>query len=208
MAGIVRQTCPYCKTLSVACEAVYNWRTGEGGKRALVKCGACGEAIIREYVSPHDFMQVSGDVSRHSFILGKQWPEEACGAAPKDTPENTARFFEQATSSLASNSFDAAGMMFRKTLESATKILCPDSADKPLVKRIASLASKGKLTPDLAQWAHEVRLGGNEAAHEDEPFSESDAQDLKNFVENFLRYAFTLPSAVKRREGRLQTEAV
>lgn len=51
----------------------------------------------------------------------------------------------------------------------------------------------------MGLWAHEVRLGGNEAAHEDEPFSKEDAESLRNFIENFLTYAFTLPSAVKRR---------
>lgn len=202
MGGIVRQTCPFCKTTSVACEAIFSWRTGEEEKRALIKCGACGEGIIRAYFSPHDLMNVGGEVTRQNIVLAEQWPESSCGAAPKDTPENAAKFFEQGTSSLESGNFDAAGMMFRKTLESATKLLDPQSMSKPLVKRIDALTSDGKLTPDLAAWAHEVRLGGNEAAHEDEPFSEDDAQDLRNFVENFLRYAFTLPSAVKRREGR------
>lgn len=90
-------------------------------------------------------------------------------------------------------------MMFRKCLESATKILDSTLASKALVKRIDALAEAGRLTTELASWAHEIRLGGNEAAHEDEPFTVEEAQDLRNFIENFLRYAFTLPSAVKRR---------
>lgn len=100
---------------------------------------------------------------------------------------------------MESSNFDAAGMMFRKTLEAATKILDADLAGKTLVKRVDALTSSGKLTEDMAKWAHEVRLGGNDAAHEEEPFSMEEALALKNFIENFLRYVFTLPAAVERR---------
>jgi hypothetical protein len=110
-------------------------------------------------------------------------------------------------SSLDTGSFDAAGMMFRKALESATKILDPDSANARLVRRIDLLAEAQKITPDLAQWAHEIRLGGNDAAHEEEPFTQEEAEELRNFIENFLRYAFTLPSAVRRRATPLEPSA-
>lgn len=169
----------------------------------------CQEGIIWEVVAgtTSSFVQYQGDLEESHALFYRQWPEAPSGLAPNDTPENTARFFEQGTSSLESGNFDAAGVMFRKTLESATKILDVRLSSQALVKRIDSLATDGRITSDLAQWAHEVRLGGNEAAHDDELFSESDAQDLRNFVENFLRYAFTLPSAVRRREGRSSTAA-
>ena len=205
MGGISRQTCPYCRTTSVAFECVFDWTVRNNGKRALLRCGACGEAIIREYESPHSLTQILGDVSAYPVDLRRQWPEAPPGAAPDDTPENAANFFAQGTSSLEAGHFDAAGMMFRKTVESATKVLDPTSGKLSLVKRIDALADAGKLTNDLVQWAHEARLGGNEAAHEDDPFTPEQAQDLRNFVENFLRYAFTLPSAVKRREGRTKS---
>lgn len=202
MGGITTQTCPYCRANSVAFLAIHSWKLLGGGRRAVFICGSCNEGVIRECFGSTDPNQVNGDIANFHISLGQQWPEPPSGTAPKDTPENTTRYFEQGTSSLEFGNFDAAGMMFRKALESATKILDPEATKMPLIKRIDALVASGKLTADMAQWAHEVRIGGNEAAHEDEPFSETEAQDLKNFVENFLRYAFTLPSAVRRREGR------
>ncbi|TPG09644.1 DUF4145 domain-containing protein [Sphingomonas oligophenolica] len=90
-------------------------------------------------------------------------------------------------------------MMYRKSLESATKVLDPGSDKKNLATRIKSLVSVHAITPALGSWANEVRLGGNEAAHEDDPFSKEDAEALHSFCENFLTYAFTMPSAVARR---------
>ncbi|WP_211277327.1 DUF4145 domain-containing protein [Erythrobacter donghaensis] len=198
------QNCPYCRANSVAFSAVKAWRI-ENDRRALLICGSCGEGIVREWFGNSDIVQMQGNIENLTIMLGRQWPEAPNGAAPKDTPENVAKFFCQGTSSLEIGNFDAAGMMFRKSLETATKILDPNLAGKPLFKRIDNLASAGKLTADMAEWAHEVRLGGNDAAHEDEPFSLESAEDLKNFVENFLTYAFTLPSVVRRREGRSET---
>lgn len=206
MGVIAKQTCPYCKTTSVAFTAVYGWVISGNNRRVVFKCGSCHEAVLREYIGPHDLANLGGGIENYQALtLGRQWPIAPSGAAPKDSPENVAKFFEQGTSSLEVGNFDAAGMMFRKALESATKVLDPEATTMPLIKRINALADCGKLTADMAQWAHEVRIGGNEAAHDDEPFSENDASDLRNFVENFLRYAFTMPSAVRRREGRSET---
>jgi hypothetical protein len=201
MGAILVQTCPHCRTNSVAFLAVRSWLVRDQG-RCLFLCGACNEGIIRAYYGSSDPAASNGDIQTLNIVIGRQWPESPKGSAPKDTPENVAKFFEQGTSSIDFGNFDAAGMMFRKSIEAATKLLDSELAQKKLVTRIDDLADAGKLTKDMAEWAHEVRLGGNDAAHEDEPFSLEDAQALQNFVENFLRYAFTLPSAVRRREGR------
>jgi hypothetical protein len=146
-------------------------------------------------------MQYSGDADGWDIQIGKQWPLPASTDAPADTPPSTANFYRQATDSLNSGNFDAAGMMFRKTLETATKIIDPNLANLTLAKRISELAKNHLLTPALNAWATEIRLGGNEAAHEDDPFSQEDAQALNDFCENFLRYVFTLPAAVARRSS-------
>lgn len=202
--GTISQSCPFCRTQGVAFRAVYEWRTANE-KRVLLICGHCNEAVIREYRSQHSPINLSGDMSQHAFF-GMQWPEPQEGSAPRDTPDSVARFFEQGTSSLESGNYDAAGMVFRKALEVATKSLDETLSGKKLVQRIDLLKERGVITADLAQWAHEIRLGGNDAAHDDEPFSVQDCEDLKNFIEAFLRYVFTLPSAVRRRSSKSAQE--
>lgn len=41
-----------------------------------------------------------------------------------------------------------------------------------------------------------IRLEGNEAAHEEEQFTQEKATPMKEFTELFLLYAFTLPARV------------
>lgn len=89
--------------------------------------------------------------------------------------------------------------MFRKALDVATVELDPSLSPLKLVRRIDSLADRHLITPALREWAHEVRLDGNEAAHEpDEPTSEEIGQ-LGEFTEMFLVYAFTMPGRVAAR---------
>lgn len=201
MSAVAILDCPHCNTQKVAFTSIGEWMPTDRSRRALFRCGACGEGLIAEYWGTNSLRELAGDISQWSVSLGRRWPEPVNGDAPEDTPATIANFFQQGTSSLTSGNFDAAGMMFRKALESATKHLDAESAKLTLVKRIDKLVEKGALTQEMGTWAHEVRLGGNEAAHEDEPFTKEEAQDLRNFIENFLRYAFTLPSAVRRRSN-------
>ena len=50
----------------------------------------------------------------------------------------------------------------------------------------------------MKDWAHAIRLDGNEATHEeDEDFTADKAREMKDFTELFLIYAFTLPARIK-----------
>ncbi len=201
----LKRTCPYCGTQNVAQTAMISWQTGKKERRALFQCGYCSEAIIYEWAIPVrngisvDVMQYNGTGDAWELTTSRQWPSPPSTTAPTDTPASAARYFEQAVDSLNSSNFDASGMMFRKALESAIKVLEGNSNSKSLAARIRTLADQHIITPGLASWANEIRLGGNEAAHEDDPFTQNEAESLHHFTENFFRYAFTLPAAVERR---------
>nr|WP_275348127.1 DUF4145 domain-containing protein [Xenorhabdus bovienii] len=60
----------------------------------------------------------------------------------------------------------------------------------------------GTLTSDMAEWAHIIRLDGNESVHTDEEFTEQKAKSILDFAEMFLMYAFTLPGMVKARRAQ------
>ncbi|WP_439469206.1 DUF4145 domain-containing protein [Blastomonas fulva] len=198
MAVAVRD-CPYCKARRVAFTAQIAWNIDGSERRALFLCGSCFEGIILDYAGGGDIVKNGGNIDISGFVVFRQWPEAVVGHAPPDTPPIVANYFEQATASLNSAHFDAAGLMFRKSLETATKILDENLSKLSLYKRIDALVESNSLTKDMGDWAHEVRLGGNEAAHDDEPYTLEQAEELRGFIESFLRYAFTLPSAVKKR---------
>ena len=93
--------------------------------------------------------------------------------------------------------WDAAGAMFRKALDVGLKVKFPEDSKGSLYERISRAAERHDLTPGLAEWAHKIRLDGNDAAHGEDPFSEEDAQRLQVFTELVFRYLFTLPGMMQ-----------
>ncbi len=89
-------------------------------------------------------------------------------------------------------------MAYRRALELTIKDRGPEFKGT-LQKRIDALAAAGKLTPDLAKWAHSVRELGNEAAHDEPEPSEADIDDLGAFTRVVLEYLYTMPAKVKKR---------
>jgi hypothetical protein len=65
----------------------------------------------------------------------------------------------------------------------------------------------GRITADIRQWADHVRIVGNEALHDPDDFTESDAKSLRYFTEMFLRYVFELPGKVKAYRNATDTAA-
>jgi uncharacterized protein DUF4145 len=51
----------------------------------------------------------------------------------------------------------------------------------------------------MKSWAHQVRLIGNDAAHEADEPSSDDIDAMAAFTETLLKYLFTLPAEVKAR---------
>lgn len=101
---------------------------------------------------------------------------------------------------LARKNFDAAGTMFRKSLDTALKRLDP-SGKGTLQQRIENLPAALGITPAMKEWAHQIRELGNDAAHEEDPFTEDDAKALQAFSELFLTYTFTLPGMLAARKS-------
>lgn len=88
--------------------------------------------------------------------------------------------------------------MFRKTLDSALRQRFPDNARSSLADRIKKAAEDRNLTHEVAEWANQIRFWGNDAAQEDEPFTEEDARQMGEFTELLLTYLFTLPEKLAR----------
>lgn len=135
------------------------------------------------------------------FHVAGVWPEDNV-STPADLPSNVAKFFEQGAQNEKSENWDAAGAMFRKSLDVATKILDPDNAGKTLFQRINLLSQAGRLTSDLALWAHEVRIDGNESVHGDDPETADDVAAIHQFCRAVLLYCFTLPALVAARSSQ------
>lgn len=65
---------------------------------------------------------------------------------------------------------------------------------------------KGLLPPSMKEWADQIRLIGNEGAHEPEGLTMDDPIPMRGFTEAFLRYFITIPFQVALRRGKINSD--
>lgn len=143
---------------------------------------------------------------------------------PEHTPEELRRTFDEAARCLSFGSFEAAGTMFRKVLDQATRqMLPPQPADeakdhpdyiawkirKDLRLRLDWLIAQSRLPMQLAPIVDSVREDGNDAAHD--RIGPDEARDLEDFTVVLLEVLFSLPGQIEanrlRREARRSTDS-
>lgn len=87
------------------------------------------------------------------------------------------RFYLQRVDNLKRGHFDAAGTMFRKSLDTDLKRLHAEG-NGPLENRVDGLPGSIGITPAMKEWAHQIRRLGNDAVHEEEPVEEAETKEL------------------------------
>ena len=203
--NVFREDCPYCGTKSVAFrildeKSFKEVSLGYIAWDTFAQCGYCKRGIVATF-EVSDRIEPPSKLNKKRRLLYIA-PKRPSSTAPKHTPDNVARFFEQAMDNLPKN-WDASGSMFRKALDTGLKSKFPEIKGK-LIDRIKKAAAQQKLTPDLAKWAHQIRLDGNDAVHEEYPFSKNDAEKLRDFTHLVFLYLFTLPGMLE--ESQKKTE--
>lgn len=125
-------------------------------------------------------------------------------------PEPVRRTFRSAQSCFETGNFEPCVIMCRKCLEAVSVFLGVQSGS--LANRLRSLRDSGRIEARLYEWADQLRLVGNDAAHDlDIRISKQDAVDGLDFVEAILLYVFALDQRFQdfraRRQETKQLEA-
>jgi hypothetical protein len=205
-------TCPYFNTekagfsiCSAFCNPIENTIA-----LVFLTCNLSYEGIIVKLrtFAPH-FVNT---ITSYPYVLRDQLkcqvieinPEAKPLIIPPHLPENVANTFLQAKTAIINKLWDAAGVMCRKVLERTLSNIYPEMKGKKLIDRINKAAETGLITISLRDWAHRVRIDGNEAAHEDD-FNEQESIDLVNFTEMLLTYLFSLPGMIKEKKEAVTT---
>lgn len=116
-------------------------------------------------------------------------------------PESLRRAFDSAASCLDTGNYDACLVMCRKCLDGVCALL--GAGDKNLKESLKKLRESREIDGRLLTWANQLRLTGNEAAHDlDSEVSREDARDSLEFVEAILLYTFTLKHRFSRFQER------
>lgn len=148
----------------------------------------------------------------HFVLSTKETPPlDAVRECPAHVPENIKKVFDEAAICLALNCFTASGAMFRLCLDITTKELLgqwmknnpqPNNTQKDkLFNRIEFLIEKNVIPPDLKDFAHHIRLDGNDAAH-DGSTEKDEAEDLLDFSELFLERIYTNQKQLELAQAR------
>ncbi|MFV0432345.1 MAG: DUF4145 domain-containing protein [Alphaproteobacteria bacterium] len=187
---ILKTDCPHCYTRNVAFSFVYRHKVSDVKQHNIYACGYCNQAVIFEYTKKED---------NDKFVLVQTFPEGAVIELPLYLPKNIESFFLQGIKALP-DSPDAAGAMFRKTLENALNDVVPkELRDKSIFIKIRDAVRHNYISDELGKWADIIRIDGNEAAHAENPFDLDQAEVLRQFTEIFLTQIYTLPALVAKR---------
>lgn len=198
MAFFSMKFCPHCLGQNawadaLAAKRVVGHKPGDKWEVALM-CRGCSKIIgLRVKCIPNP-TEYEGDIADSGMRLLAFYPKPDVSSPPDHTPEDVARAYMQAEANQKLKLWDAAATMYRKALDKSTVPL--GEAKGRLIDRIDALGKAGTITPSIHQWAHVIRIDGNEGAHGEA--DESMAQDIKAFTDAFLTYVFTVPGMIAK----------
>lgn len=177
---------------------------------ACRSCEQAGIAVVftTESRGPYYLSRQNNDVnvtipdSAEKFTLVAIHPKPEDHTAPENTPSRAASSFVEAKENIQRGRYETAVMLCRKVLDIATRAILGDESNKEqLSQRISMLHGKGKITEQMKDWAHIVRIDSNGAVHSDEEFTQEEAEGMIGFTEVFLIYSFTLPAMVSAKQS-------
>ena len=187
--------CPHCSIRSYFAPRVTHQENSGGSIKivSIAQCESCKAYIL-----------VIGSKDNHSAaaVLSAVYPlgkprDDVDANVPKDIADD----FAEALRSHWGKNYKACVVMCRRALQSSANDL--KAKDGPLVGQIEDLFKKGKITEPLKDFAHAIRLTGNEGAHPDKDglkdVKEKDADDIVAFTREFLDHVYVMPAMLKSR---------
>lgn len=122
----------------------------------------------------------------------------------KSIPLTVASDFIEAAKCFDNECFKASASMCRRALQSS--VFQKGANGRDLIDQIDDLYSKGIITSDLKDWAHEIRITGNTGAHPDKDglkdVGQDEAREILDFMESYLNYVYTMPSKVAEKKAK------
>ena len=101
-------------------------------------------------------------------------------------------------------SYRASVVMCRRAIQSSAIAL--KAKGGRLIDQIDDLFKTGKITEPLRDFAHEVRLTGNDGAHPDKDglsdVQEGDSEAIVEFAREYIHHVYVMPAKLKARKPR------
>ena len=189
--------CPHCDTRSnfdhrVSADGIW----GKEPERVSVtlqtwQCQQCGGLIVvilkhREQRSPARELPI--------------YPAAVPGV-DASVPEAVGADYIEGVECLGIGAYKAAVNMFRRALQ---QVMLEKNAPKGkrLIDQIDALVDDRVLPQDIGEWAHEIRLWGNDGAHPSndglEKVTEEETEEVRGFLERLFESVYIMPAKVVR----------
>ena len=191
---VIVTTCPHCLTERIAFYFQSQTKKPNSDCYTLFfYCGNCfkGVCVTSQYGI------TDRNAGNYNHFIREIYPEPKKPEAPKHTPENVAKHLVAAKFNLNAGQYETAAQAARTAIEVACNNI--GASGKTLFNKIDNLKANHSITPDLAKWAHQVRIIGKTAAHDLDDIAKIDAEDAVAFAEMFSMYLFMLPGMLKER---------
>lgn len=203
-------------------------RIASGGPSEIISvCPGCGVKALLMAPLSHDVQDIIGANGLVAAGFGvRRCPDEKCRAiffcqvdtsgaleifpesnvelslanAPPDVQEDA----KEALKVYKAEAWKSTVVMCRRALQAACVEKGADKK-KTLEKQIDELQTKGLLTVQLRDWAHQIRYFGNFGAHPDENIGDAtkaDAEQMIEFLSTFLKYMYDMPARIKAAQAR------
>lgn len=197
--------CPHCGVNSymrphhAVTEQMYRLDGGVAGFKMAspAQCESCKEFVL--VVGTHGPQQGIAFNMLAVYPLGKP-NDKVDGNVPKVIAED----FSEALRCEWIQSYKGCVTMCRRAVQASALELGANPKEK-LVAQIDELFTKGKITEPLRDFAHVVRLTGNDGAHPDKDgldnVTPQDAKDMIAFTTEYLHHVYVMPAKLKARKA-------
>lgn len=144
-----------------------------------------------------DILGRQENLEKMGLIVCEVFPEQKQAKSPEHCPAPIEKAFIQAEKLFVmSGQEEPSATMYRKSIDLSFKYKLGESATNNLNKNIKFAEQNGIITPQMEEWSHVVRLGGNEGAHDFTDMTKEQLIETRAFAEAFLTYVWTLPTRV------------
>ena len=183
--------CPYCSVSMPTISKSWSTTTTNHSKENLrgwviYQCSTCGGLITAGGSLAGNF---------HTTTISEIYPRQV--EADEAIPDTARNYLDQAIASLHAPA--GAVMLAAASVDAMLKSI--GYSDGSLYNRINKAKDEHKITLEMAEWAHEIRLDANDQRHADEEATlplEKDAQKCIHFTIALGEFLFVLPARVER----------
>jgi hypothetical protein len=209
--GFLIRDCARCGVKSVQMIAAGHVQFDDVNSEVFVFCQSCRRGSIYQGQPQGKPAEQSGllDKSRsyhHDPVVVEFTPPPI----PPSVPDRVADLFREAAISRRAHRYEAAGAIFRKTIDVASKHLYATDERlkdrKPadaLRSRLKALGEMKILDEEIVDLADVAALDGNDAVHDIDPYTAAEAEALEDLTADLLDRLFVRPAklaAVKAKQ--------